>query len=56
MSAATLEAAMAEIPLPCRTLVEVAEMLRSREITSEALTQAVLEHIAKHEPCTPTRR
>ena len=47
---AAAEAAMAEIPLPCRTLVEVAEMLRSREITSEALTQAVLEHIAKHEP------
>ena len=37
-------------PLPCRTLVEVAEMLRAREITSVQLTEAVLAHIAAHEP------
>ena len=37
------------LPLPCRTLGEVAEMLRSREITSVELTTAVLEHIAAHE-------
>ena len=38
-----------ELPLPCKTLVEVAEMLRSREVTSVELTTAVLEHIAAHE-------
>jgi amidase len=40
---------MSTAPLPCRTLIEVALMLRAREITSEQLTQAVLDHIAVHE-------
>lgn len=39
-----------ELPLPFKTLVEVAEMLRAREISSVDLTQAVLNHIYVHEP------
>jgi len=39
-----------EIPIPCRTLIEVAEMLRSRTITSLELTETMLSHIAQHEP------
>ena len=39
-----------DLPLPLKTLVEVAEMLRDRLVTSEALTMACLAHITTHEP------
>ena len=38
------------VPLPCKTLVEVAEMLRDRTITSLALTESVIAHIEALEP------
>jgi amidase len=41
---------LTDLPLQLKTLVEVAEMLRDRLITSEALTEACLAHIAIHEP------
>ena len=39
-----------DLPLPLKTLVEVAELLRQRLITSVELTQATLAHIERHEP------
>jgi amidase len=39
-----------DAPLAYKTLLEVASMLRSREITAVELTQAVLKQIATHEP------
>ena len=39
-----------DLPLPLKTLVEVAELLRQRRITSVELTKATLAHIARHEP------
>ena len=39
-----------DLPLACKTLVEVAELLRARQVTSTQLTKAVLDQIAAQEP------
>ena len=45
-----MSAAGTDLPRPLKTLVEVAELLRARRITSEELTRATLAHIQTHEP------
>ena len=39
-----------DVPLACKTLVEVADMLRRREVSAVELTQTVLRRIATHDP------
>lgn len=39
-----------DVPLPHKTLVEVADMLRRAEITAVELTQAVLDQISTYDP------